>query len=134
MRNYENAKEDGQYFCIFVVSHISHFSYHIMKKSDLTFSVVLVPIDYIMILLAGMSAYFLRYSQFYQENIREIVFDLPFGGYLATVFAVGIFWVGIFALLGLYTIGARRKFIDEFSKIIVGCRSVLAIAIDPSFF
>ncbi|MBU4332747.1 sugar transferase [Patescibacteria group bacterium] len=105
-----------------------------MKKSELTFSVVLVPLDYIMILLAGMSAYFLRYSKFYQENIREIVFDLPFNGYFATILGVGIFWVGIFALTGLYTIGVRRKFIDEFSKIFVGCSAGLALITFLVFF
>ena len=105
-----------------------------MKKSELTFSVILVPLDYIMILLAGMSAYFLRYSQFYQENIREIVFDLPFGGYFATILGVGIFWVGIFALTGLYTIGIRRKFIDEFSKIFVSCSAGLALITFLVFF
>lgn len=105
-----------------------------MKKSELTFSVILVPIDYIAILLGGVSAYFLRYSKFYQENIREIVFSLPFGGYLMTALIVALFWVGIFALTGLYTIGARRKFIDEFAKIFVACSAGLALITFLIFF
>lgn len=105
-----------------------------MKKSEITFSVILVPIDYIMIILAAFSAYFLRFSKFYQENIREIVFNLPFGGYLGAALIVALFWLIIFALVGLYTIGGRRKLIDEVSKVAIACSAGLVLITVLIFF
>ena len=59
-----------------------------MKKSEIIFSTILVPIDYILLVFAGMSAYFVRYSRVYAENIREVVFSLQFGDYMKFVYAL----------------------------------------------
>lgn len=105
-----------------------------MKKSEITFSVALVPIDYIMLILAAVAAYFLRYSHFYQRNIREIVFSLPFDKYFAAAIIVALLWLVIFAFSGLYTMGVRRRFIDEFSKIFIACSAGLALITFLIFF
>ena len=53
-----------------------------MKKSEIIFSSILVPIDYVLLILAGVSAYMVRYSSAYTENIREVVFSLALGDYI----------------------------------------------------
>ena len=44
-----------------------------MKKLELTFTAILVPLDYLALLLAGSLAYFLRFESFVTE-IRPVVF------------------------------------------------------------
>jgi len=105
-----------------------------MKKAEITFSAMLVPVDYLMIILAALSAYTLRFSEFYQSRIREIVFEMPFSGYFPVALGVGIVWLVIFGLMGLYTMGGRKRFIDEISKVIVGCSAGLAVITILIFF
>ena len=52
-----------------------------MKKSELFFSFLLVPLDFLMIVLAAISAYNIRFSQF-TTDIRPIIFDLNFHYYI----------------------------------------------------
>ncbi len=91
-----------------------------MKRSELFFSFLLVPLDYIMIVLAGISAYYLRYAE-YTRDIRPIIFDLPFGDYLRAVLVVAFLWIIVFAFAGLYSIGGARKLVREFYKVVSAC-------------
>ena len=93
-----------------------------MKKSELIFAAILVPVDYLMVILAGITAYFLRFSAFSRE-IRPIIFELPFENYIKVVFLTALAWLVIFAFAGLYTTKVRRRFIDEFYKIFLACSS-----------
>lgn len=95
-----------------------------MRKLDLFFATILVPIDYLALLLAGIAAYSLRFAQFFEE-IRPVIFALSFEAYLRIVAALAAGWIIIFALSGLYTIGGRRKKLDEFKKIILGTTAAL---------
>ena len=47
------------------------------NKAELTFTVIKVPLDYIMLVLAGALAYSLRFEETITE-IKPILFDLPF--------------------------------------------------------
>jgi exopolysaccharide biosynthesis polyprenyl glycosylphosphotransferase len=104
-----------------------------MKKLDLTFSVVLVPLDYLMILLAGISAYFLRYQKWIQE-VRPIVFDLSFVEYFQYIWQIAILWLVIFALAGLYEIKVSRKYFGEFRKIFLATSTGILAVIVVMFF
>ncbi len=104
-----------------------------MKKSDLTFSAVLVPLDYLMIILAGIGAYYLRYEKWIQD-IRPVVFDLDFFQYFNYIWLIAIGWIIIFAIAGLYKIKNSRKIFDEISKIFLACSTgVLAIIVGAFF-
>ena len=104
-----------------------------MKKSDLTFSAALVPIDYIMIVLAGVAAYFLRYERWVQE-IRPVIFDLDFKGYMNYVWLVAIGWIVIFIIAGLYQMRGQKKFFDELGKIFLACSTGMLAVIVAAFF
>lgn len=89
-----------------------------MKRSELFFGAILLPLDYLALLAAGSAAYFLRISQ-YVQRVRPATFqlDLPFAEYMQLVAVVGALTVGIFALQGLYAMQATRRALDEFTRI-----------------
>ncbi len=91
-----------------------------MKKSELFFSFLLVPLDYIMIILAGISAYFIRYADFFQAY-RPVIFNLKFQGYFNILSLIGLFWLVIFALAGLYSIKSARTLAKEVYRVILAC-------------
>jgi len=92
-----------------------------MKKSDLIFTSILVPVDFIMLLFAGLGAYFLRVSS-YISQYWPVLFalNLPFSRYFAIIIFVSIFLLFVFALIGLYQMKSYRRFLDDFPKILVG--------------
>lgn len=91
-----------------------------MKRNELMFSFLLLPLDYIMIVAAGISAYYIRYAEFFQ-TLRPATFDLKFGGYLLLVGVLALAWVIIFALSGLYAINSARKLLKEIYRVILAC-------------
>ncbi len=102
-----------------------------MKKSELIFGALLVPVDFLMILAAGMVAYFLRISSLVAQW-RPVLFslNLPFSRFLAILVTAATFTLIIFALSGLYKIRASRRLFEEFSHIIISISaSVLALIV-----
>ncbi|MDP3963898.1 MAG: sugar transferase [bacterium] len=92
-----------------------------MKKSELIFSVLLVPVDYLALLTAAIVAYFLRLSGFIQAW-RPALFtiDLPFSEYLIIASLVALWWLCAYAMAGLYRMKTNRARIEEFFQIITG--------------
>lgn len=103
-----------------------------MKKTDLFFSFILVPLDFILLFLAGLSAYFIRFSRFTTE-IRPIIFDLPFSEYLKIVVFIAILWIVIFAISSLYSIEGRRLS-QEINKIFLACSAGFVLVVILIFF
>ena len=102
-----------------------------MKKSELIFSALLVPVDFLMILIAGIVAYFLRTSPLIVEW-RPVLFslNLPFSRFLVILMAAAIFTLVVFALSGLYKIRSSRKLFEEFSQVAISTSAtVLAIIV-----
>lgn len=99
-----------------------------MKKAELTFAVISVPVDYLMLVLAGLSAYKIRYADWIQE-IRPVIFDLNFAHYNKLVLAVAFVWLFVFAVQGLYTISFHKKVVDELAKILFACSTGLMLII-----
>lgn len=85
-----------------------------MKKSELLFTALLLPLDLITIFLAFIVAYYLRL------NIGQVTFIWPFEQYLAFVASLAPLWIVIFALAGLYSIGKNLRAWEEFASIFVG--------------
>ena len=91
-----------------------------MKRSELFFSFLLVPLDFLMIILAGVSAYYIRFAALTAE-IRPVIFNLPFGAYFKIVIIIAFFWLVIFAFSGLYTIRGARKLVKEIYRVVLAC-------------
>src|SRR3990167_725918 len=58
-----------------------------MKKSEIAFHVVRIPVDYLMLLAAAFAAYFLRFGSIV-ANIRPVVYAMPLSEYTAIVFLI----------------------------------------------
>ena len=86
-----------------------------MKKSDLIFSTILLPVDYLMLILSGIFVYYLRFAAL--TELRPVIYEIPFGRFFITIIFVALIWLGVFALTGLYALGERRHFSQEFGKI-----------------
>jgi len=97
-----------------------------MKKSELVFTALLVPSDFLMIVLAGIFAYSLRFSQRISE-IRPIIFDLPFFEYLSRIFLIALFFIVIFAVINLYKFRLYQKASSEFFQIVIGISAGILI-------
>lgn len=104
-----------------------------MKKAELTFSALLVPVDYLMIVMAGVLAYFLRFKTFLTE-VRPVIYALPFEQYLKIVLLMALGWLVIFIISGLYNIRGSRKFLAEFSRILLACSTATLVLIVIIFF
>ncbi|MBI3255683.1 MAG: sugar transferase [Candidatus Andersenbacteria bacterium] len=92
-----------------------------MKRSELFFGAILLPIDFLMLLAAGAAAYYLRVSS-YVQGLRPATFqfDLPLAEQMQLVAVVSVVIVAIFGILGLYAMQVTRRALDEFTKIFAG--------------
>ncbi len=105
-----------------------------MKKAEIVFSSILMPIDYILLLLAGYSAYALRYSNLYTSHIREVVFNLPFWQYNRYVLIVAVLWIVILAMSGVYSMRPARKITKTLGNIFLACSTGTLMVIVAFFF
>lgn len=96
-----------------------------MKRSELFFSAIQVPVDFAMIVLAAVSAYAVRnipeFIQFItssdfifsDQSFQAKLYNYPFDVYIKIVFFVVPIFVLIYALYGLYDIRVTRRFWKE---------------------
>ncbi|MBU3901055.1 sugar transferase [Patescibacteria group bacterium] len=105
-----------------------------MKKSELIFTAALVPVDYLMLILAGLAAYWLRTSALV-ANWRPVLFgvNLPLEKYLELVGLTGLLMLVIFALSGLYEIRRANGILEDLARIIIAVSAGLAGVIIYSF-
>ncbi len=103
-----------------------------MKRSELFFSAVQVPVDYAMIILASLTAFAIR-------DIPQVISALPklynfsFNTYLDVTFVIGGLFVIVYALEGLYDIRSTRKFWQEAFKVFSATSLGLVIIIVTIF-
>lgn len=103
-----------------------------MKKSELFFSAIQVPIDFAMIFLAAISAFAIR-------DIPQIIalqpklYNFPIEAYLRIVLMVAPLFIIIYAMEGLYNIRATRKFWNEAFRIFSATSLSLVIIIVAIF-
>ena len=104
-----------------------------MKKSELFFSAISVPIDYLFLVLAGIMSYLVRYHPVIAQ-IRPVTFHLSINNYLMWVMLLAPMGIVIFALSGLYAMKSNRVNVDEFIKITVSCSATIALLVGIMFF
>lgn len=83
-----------------------------MKRSEIYFSAIQLPVDFIMIVLAAVSAYFLRGLPMFQGYVSR-VFNLSFEDYFVFSLIVAPLFLISIAFEGLYTMRATRTFTKE---------------------
>ncbi len=90
-----------------------------MKKSELFFNVLLLPVDFVMLISAGLVTYFLRTSII--SSFRPVFFqlNLPLDRYFLLVLSVSLLFVGFFAIVGLYKLRTTVSSLEEFFKVAI---------------
>lgn len=103
-----------------------------MKRSEIFFSAIQLPLDLIMISLAALSAYYVR-------NIPQILalrprlYDITLLSFMEVVFFVAPIVVFIFAFEGLYQMRTTRRFWQEAYRVFKATSLVLVIVIVSIF-
>lgn len=106
-----------------------------MKRSELFFSAIRVPIDYGMVVLAALAAFMIRdlpeTRNFFELGRIGRVFS--FDEYLVIALWVAPFFLLIYAFEGLYDIRATRKFWREAYKVLAATTLSLVVLIIAVF-
>jgi exopolysaccharide biosynthesis polyprenyl glycosylphosphotransferase len=103
-----------------------------MKKSELYFNLASVPVDGIMLLLAGIAAFYLRQEQ--SIIAKPIIYDLRIAEFVHLSYKIIPILLIIFAMLGLYNLRGTRKLLHEFGKVVIGTSLALLIVMLLFFF
>lgn len=106
---------------------------HTMKRTELFFSAVLLPLDYLMLILAGLSAYSLRFDSFVTE-IQPVVYEIPLSQFMMFIVITAAVWVMLFAIVGMYKISGTRRIIEETRRVITACSTGVMLIIIVFFF
>lgn len=102
-----------------------------MKRSELIFNIVSIPIDIISLFLAGLVSFYLRLALgneipvLFEPDIHSFFHDLTY--------SIPILLI-IFAFAGLYNLRGTRKFSREFLKISAAISTALLLIILVFFF
>ncbi|MEK9130508.1 MAG: sugar transferase [Patescibacteria group bacterium] len=103
-----------------------------MKRSDLFFTFLLLPFDYLALTAAGIAAFYARFLPIF-VNIRPVIFDLTIERFAPIVMAAALIWILIFAILGLYKV-SRRRLWNELIHVIIACSAGIAVVLGLLFF
>jgi exopolysaccharide biosynthesis polyprenyl glycosylphosphotransferase len=100
-----------------------------MKKGELIFSALLLPVDFVMLLAAGIATYFLRTRILSVFRPVLFEFNLPFEKYFVLIFFVSIIFVVAYAVSGLYSLRTTRGQIAELSRVVVASSASVMVVI-----
>ncbi|OGE76006.1 MAG: hypothetical protein A3C85_00540 [Candidatus Doudnabacteria bacterium RIFCSPHIGHO2_02_FULL_48_21] len=103
---------------------------YLVKKSELAFNVISVPVDFLMIFLSASLAYFLRY----RVETLPVLFDLSYFQYLQLILVAIPFLLLLFALNGLYAQKSTHGIWREALKIAGSVSAGLMIVVILFFF
>jgi exopolysaccharide biosynthesis polyprenyl glycosylphosphotransferase len=103
-----------------------------MKKSELIFSALQVPLDFAMIMLAAITAFAIRDIPQIMARLPKL-YSFPFNSYMKIILLVAPFFLVIYAIQGLYDIRSTRKFWKETYKVFVATSIGLVIIIVAIF-
>ena len=104
-----------------------------MNKFELLFSAIRVPVDFILILLAGFLSYQIRISSFAVEA-RPILYDLSNNWYNSFVLIFAAINILILAFSGMYITRRTRTIVVEFYRILSSVSTTILIIILYYFF
>lgn len=112
---------------MFGVESFAHLSYSIsMKKADLFFAFILLPIDILAVFCAFVASYYLRTNW---EAVPVYAADIRLVEYLRYSLYILPIWIVLFALHGLYYIRINTGFAREFYRIVIASSTTMLFLI-----
>lgn len=103
-----------------------------MKRSELTFTLSLVPIDFFALIAAATVAFYARFHPTFTA-IRPVIFALSLEDYLKVATPMALLFLAVFAATGLYRT-RRMAIATELSHIALAVSSSMALVFAISFF
>jgi exopolysaccharide biosynthesis polyprenyl glycosylphosphotransferase len=103
-----------------------------MKRADLVFATILVPLDFLSLVAAGTAAYSLRFAPFFVE-FRPVTFNLSYSEYLATIVPIAFIYLLVFTFSGLYAMRPPRL-TSEMVRVVVASSASIAVILAIAFF
>lgn len=103
------------------------------KRFELLFGVILVPVDWVMLILSAVIAYMLRF-QSSVTSLQPVVYAIPFTQFLGFAVITATAWIGVFALSGAYALRSDRKIMEEVRRVFFACSTGVLIIIVLFFF
>ncbi|MBP9822474.1 MAG: sugar transferase [Candidatus Pacebacteria bacterium] len=100
-----------------------------MKKADLFFNVIRLPVDFGMLILSGLATYLLRTQLLVGLRPVYFEFNLPLLSYLSLVAIVGLVFIGAYAISGLYSMKYRIGKAEEVLRVIVASSAGIMLVI-----
>jgi len=104
-----------------------------MKRSELLFNILLVPLDIIAIILAGIVAYNIRIST-WMRDMRSIAADFDLVQIFPFVLGFSVLSAVAFAFAGLYNMHVTRTALRELHLIFVSVSTALLVVVLYFFF
>ena len=104
-----------------------------MNRFELLFSAIRVPVDLILIILAGFLSYQIRISSFAVEA-RPIVYNLSNSGYTSSVLMFALITIIILAFSGMYVTKRTSTIVIEFYRILISVSTTTLLIILYYFF
>lgn len=102
-----------------------------MKRIELVFAALLVPLDYVILLLAAWTAYNLRFHQV--AALLPVVNTIPAGTFMKIAAVVAVGWVAVLAMAGVYAI-RQPRLSRELGRIFLGASTAVLLVIVLIFF
>ncbi len=100
-----------------------------MKKADFFFNAIRVPLDFLMLLLAGLVAYALRTGILDQYRPVQFAVDLPPERFALLTAGAAALFVIVYALAGLYVMKLRMTKVQEATRIVVASSAAIMLVI-----
>ncbi len=91
-----------------------------MKKGEFIFNTIILPVDFIMLVLAGLATYYFRTEILSSFRPVQFQIDLPLDRYIGLVILMSLIFIAAYAAVGLYSLRFTRSIPEELLKIIVG--------------
>lgn len=88
-----------------------------MKKIQFIFQGLKLPLDFILIIIGGLLAYYLRFTNFF-INLRPILFNLTFKQWLFYIILIALISVFIMAINGLYSTYVKNNLLIEIFRVL----------------
>lgn len=105
-----------------------------MKKSELVFNVLLVPLDFVAIFLATLVAYSLRFNTGVFTRVFPVGLSVDFHDYLILSLVASALFLLFLALNGLYVLKNTRRIYGEIFKVFGSISSATLAIIIVIFF
>ncbi len=103
-----------------------------MKRTELLFNLISIPVDILMLAAAGIVSFYLRLNS--ENYLGPVLYNLQLEDFLLVLAKVIPILLIVFASLGLYKLRGTRRFIHEFNRIFVGTSLGMLFAIVLFFF